>query len=232
MGTGVKFVGQPVEKVETEGALDHMLGVSIDEHQGSMIFLDSIRDENDVFERCPVIGQIDTTKELDGKSIKDVLKETPHLRREVLLNPTGKELVDYDSGPTVDKFAVSDAKWMRDDAPEELVWKSALLAQLQAKKNAIEHFLADAAAVNFSGKMTEEDRKLVAQRARQLAAELQDAALNEIRANLDTSLEKHREGWKNTKEQWKKYVVKDKEAIEKGGLKEEEVDKFFPEEGL
>jgi hypothetical protein len=124
---------------------------------------------------------------------------------------------------------VADAKWIDDS--RELIWKSALLAQLQAKHNAMTHFLNDPSVANFAKKMSEEDKKLVAQRARQLAAELQDTALNEITGAVGDASAKLKESVMKTKERFLRYVVTQEDAIKQGGLTEAEVNELFEEEG-
>jgi hypothetical protein len=219
--------GEPVERMSSEGPLDQNLGVNVDDHQSSVVFLDSVTDENDIFKRSPVLGEIDGDKDIQGKSVNKALAEEDYLKRSVYINPAGTDLAELGGGQTVDKFAVSDASWM--DNPDELIWKSAMLAQLKAKENAIEHFLNDPAVANFAGKMSEEDRKLVAQRARQLAAELQDEALNEMNENLSSSIEAQKQSIMKTKERFLRYVVTDEDAIKAGGLTESEVNELFEE---
>jgi hypothetical protein len=217
--------GEPVERLNTEGPLDQNLTISVDHGEKDIVFLDSVTDENDVFERCPVIGEIDGDKITDDRAIRHEMEEAGRICRNIYLNPSGKGLEDFGSGVFVDKFAVSDAKWI--DSPEELAWKSALLAQLQAKHNAVTHFLNDPSVTNFSGQMTDEDKRAVAQRARQLAAELQDAALNEIQEAVAGSQARLRHSVQKTKERLLRYVVTQEDAIKKGGLTESEVNELF-----
>jgi hypothetical protein len=217
--------GDPVERMSSEGPLDQNLGVSIDDNQSDVVFLESVTDEDDIFKRSPVLGEIDGDKEIGGKSINKTLEEEEYLKRNTYVNPKGGSLADLGSGQTVDKFSVGDAAWM--DKPDELIWKSTLLAQLKAKQNAIEHFLNDPAVANFAGNMSEEEKKLVAQRARQLAAELQDAALNEMSENLDSAVDRQKRSVMETKARFLKYVVTDEDAIKEGGLTESEVNELF-----
>ncbi len=219
--------GEPVERMSSEGPLDQNLAMSIDDDQASVVFLDSVADENDIFKRSPVIGNVDGDKKLEGKSINETLSGEEYLARGVFINPGGGNLAGLGSGQTVDKFSVTDASWM--DNPDELIWKSALLAQLKSKMNAVEHFLNDPAVANFAGKMSEEDRKLVAQRARQLAAELQDEALNEMNESLGAASEAEKQAVMKTKERFFRYVVRDEDAIKAGGLTESEVNELFEE---
>jgi hypothetical protein len=219
--------GEPVERMASEGPLDQNLGISIDENQANVVFLDSVTDENDVFNRCPVVGDIDCEKGLEGKSIRSALEGVEIALSNLYLNPTGTSLADYGSGPTTDKFGVTDGKWI--DEPHQLIWKSALLAQLQAKHNALAHFLNDPSVADFGKTMSDEERKLVAQRARQLAAELQDAALNEICDDVDGAGEKLKQSVASTKERFLRYVVTQEDAIKEGGLTESEVDELFEE---
>lgn len=216
--------GQAVEKLSGEGPLDQNLGISIDENMSDVVFLDSVRDENDVFERCPVTGDIDFTKKLEGKDVKSILEATSYLTEDIFLNPTGEALQQFAEVAT-DRFAIADAKWM--DDPQELIWKSQLLAQLQAKLNAISHFLNDPSAVDFSGSMSDEEKKIVAQRARELAAMLKDEALNEIDAKTDEAIVKLRESINRTKDRLMMYTVTTEEAKREGGLTEDEVNELF-----
>jgi len=225
---GVRYEKEePVEQMSGEGALDQMLGITVDGNQKSMVFLDSVTDENDVFERCPVVGDIDVDKGPEGKSIKKALEEAPQAIRDVYLDSSGAGLTEYGSGPATDRFAVGDAKWI--DNPEELIWKSALLAQLQAKHNAVAQFLTDPALLEFAKNLSEEDRKLVAQRARQLAAELQDAALNDMANSTHEQNENLKRSVMETKERFLRYVVTQEDAIKEGGLTESEVNELFEE---
>jgi hypothetical protein len=217
--------GEPVERMSSEGPLDQNLGISIDDNQSDVVFLESVTDEDDVFKRSPVLGEIDGDKELGGKSINKTMEEAEYLMRNLYMNPSGRNLAELGSGQTVDKFSVSDAAWM--DNAEDLIWKSALLAQLKAKQNAIEHFLNDPAVANFAGNMNDEDKKLVAQRARQLAAELQDAALNEMTDTLESNIDKQKQSIMKTKERFLKYVVTDEDAIKEGGLTESDVNELI-----
>jgi hypothetical protein len=221
--------GDPVERVASEGALDQMLGVSIDENQNSVIFLDSVKDENDVFERSPITGQIDCAKELSGKTISGNLSDLPYLTRDMYVNGVGNALVDYDNSQKLDKFAVSDARWI--DSPEELKWKSALLSQLEAKSIAITHFLNDPSNIGLSKGITEEEKKLVARRALQLAAELQDEALNEISKDIGEANNSLQHSLSESRERFLRYTVDTQEEIRRGGLTKAEVNELF-EEGI
>ena len=142
----------------------------------------------------------------------------------IFWNPTGDGFKLLNDVAT-DRFAVDDSKWM--DDPKELIWRSALLAQLQAKLNAVTHFVKDPAALDFGGSMSDEDKKTVAQRARQLAAELQDEGLNEIDGKTDNSLSTFRDAVEETKERFMRYTVTTDDAIEEGGLTEAEVEELF-----
>jgi hypothetical protein len=216
--------GDPVEKLSSEGPLDQNLGVSIDGNMADCVFLDSVRDENDVFKRCPVLGNIDFAKELGPETIKSLLEQASYITENIYLNPTGEGFKPF-SEVASDRFAVADAKWI--DDPEELIWKSPLLAQLQAKLNAVTHFLNDPAAVDFEGTMSDEDKKIVAQRARELAAMLQDEALNEIDSMTDEAAARMRESIAKSKGRFMKYTVTTEEARSMGGLTEDEVNELF-----
>jgi hypothetical protein len=219
--------GEPVERMTSEGPLDQNLSISIDENQSSMVFLDSVTDENDVFERCPVTGVIDGEKPIAGKALKGELDRVPYVTRDLCINPKGEDLTEYGAGAVMDKFAVGDAKWV--DAPGELIWKSALLAQLQAKRNAIAHYITDPSMADFEGKLSPEDKKLVAQRARQLAASLQDAALSELSEAIEGADERLKESMLKSKQRFLRYVVTQEDAIKEGGLTESEVNELFEE---
>ena len=216
--------GDPVEKLSSEGPLDQNLGISIDDNMSDPVFLDSVRDENDVFKRCPVLGNIDFAKELGKETIKSILEQAEYITENIYLNPTGEGFKAF-SEVAMDRFAVADAKWIED--PEELIWKSPLLAQLQAKLNAVTHFLNDPAAVDFEGSMSDEEKQIVAQRARELAAMLQDEALNEIDAKADEAVSMLRNSITRTKGRLMKYTVTSEEAKSMGGLTEDEVNELF-----
>jgi uncharacterized protein YjbJ (UPF0337 family) len=209
--------GDPVARAAKEGALDQNINIGVDEEMSDMVFLDSVKDENDVFARCPVTGMIDFNKQLGKDTMKALLEKLSEYTGNVFLNPTG-EGFNALSEVVTDRFTVDDAKWV--DDPKELIWRSALLAQLQAKLNAVTHFVKDPAALDFAGSMTDEDKKIVAQRARQLAAELQDEALNEIDGKTDDAAARLRQAVENTKDRFMRY-------IEEGGLTESDVNELF-----
>ncbi len=213
-----------VEKLSSEGALDQNLGICVDDNMTDCVFLDSVRDENDIFARCPVEGSIDFTKDKGGKTVNDHIGGNDYVTDNIFLNPSGDGFQRMKDVAT-DRFAVSDAKWM--DDPEELIWKSPLLAQLQAKHNAITHFLADPSAVDFEGSMSDDEKKIVAARARELAAALQDEALNQIDAGTETASETLKESIMSTKERFMEYTVSTKDAVEAGGLTADEVNELF-----
>lgn len=219
--------GEPVERMSSEGPLDQNLSINIDDNEKGIVFLDSVTDENDVFARCPVTGEIDGDKGPEEEKISEILGKVPYVTRDIYLNSSGEGLSEYGSGTITDKFAVTDAKWI--DNPQQLIWRSALLGQIQAKHNAMAHFLNDPSVANFSGKMSDEDKKLVAQRARQLAAELQDAALSEMAEDLGSASEKLKQSVMMTKERFLRYVVTQEDAIKAGGLTESEVNELFEE---
>lgn len=216
--------GDAVEKLSTEGPLDQNLGICVDENMQDVVFLDSVRDENDIFARCPVQGTVDFKKQKGGKSVSDLLGGNEFVTENIFLNPTGDGFQRMSDVGT-DRYAVTDAKFMED--PEELIWKSPLLAQLQAKQNAITHFLADPSAVDFEGSMSDEEKKIVAQRARELAAALQDEALNEIDGRTEEAAETLRETIADSKDRFMEYTVTTREAVEAGGLTEDEVNDLF-----
>jgi uncharacterized protein YjbJ (UPF0337 family) len=218
-GKGAQILkGDPVEKAVEEGALDQNINIGIDEGMSDLVLLDNVKDENDVFARCPVTGSIDFNKKLGDHTIKELLEKLSDNTGNIFLNPTGdgfKELKEVIS----DRFAVDDAKWI--DDPKELIWRAALLAQLQAKYNAVTHFVKDPAALDFAGSMSDEDKKNVAQRARQLAAELQDEALNEIDGKTDKAVSRLRHAVESTKEHLMSYTRQE------GGLTEADVEELF-----
>ena len=216
--------GDPVERAAEEGALDQNINIGVDEGMSDVVLLDSVKDENDIFARCPITGSLDFGKEFGKETIKALLDKLAEYTGNVVLNPTGEGFMAL-SEAVADRFSVDDSKWM--DDPKELIWRSALLAQLQAKLNAVTHFVKDPAALDFGGSMSEEDKKNVAQRARQLAAELQDEALNEIDGKTDEAKARLRQSVENTKDRFMRYTVTTDDAIQEGGLTEGDVDELF-----
>lgn len=216
--------GDPVERAAEEGALDQNINIGVDEGMNDMVLLDSVKDENDIFARCPVTGTLDFAKQLGKDAMKDLLEKLSEYTDNVFLNPTGEGFIAL-SEAVADRFSVDDAKWI--DDPKELIWRSALLAQLQAKLNAVTHFVKDPAALDFGGSMSDEDKKIVVQRARRLAAELQDEALNEIDGKADEANARLREAVNNTKDRFMRYTVTTGDAIQEGGLTEDDVNELF-----
>jgi len=216
--------GDPVERAAEEGALDQNVNIGVDDGMSDMVLLDSVKDENDIFSRCPVSGSLDFAKQLGGDTIKALLEKLAEYTGNVFLNPTG-EGFNALSEVVADRFTVDDAKWM--DDPKELIWRSALLAQLQAKLNAVTHFVKDPSALDFGGSMSDEDKKIVTQRARQLAAELQDEALNEIDGKTEEAVGRLRRAVENTKDRFMRYTVTTDDAIQEGGLTESDVNELF-----
>lgn len=216
--------GDPVEKLSSEGPLDQNLGIAVDEHMQDSVYLGSVLDENDVFKRAPAMGTLDFEKKLGGSSLKKLLEEFDYLTENVFLNPTGDGFASFKDVAN-DRYAVSDAKWM--DDPQDLIWKTPLLAQLQAKLNAITHFLNDPAAVDFEGSMSDEEKEIVAKRARELAASLQDEALNEINEDTEEAKARFRDSIEATRDRFMEYTVTTEEAKAEGGLTEDEVNELF-----
>lgn len=216
--------GDPVERAAEEGALDQNINIGVDEGLGDMVLLDSVKDENDIFARCPVTGSLDFAKQLGKDTMKALLEKLTDYTGNVFLNPTGEGFIAL-SEAIADRFSVDNAKWI--DDPKELIWRSALLAQLQAKLNAVTHFVKDPAALDFGGSMSDEDKKIVAQRARQLAAELQDEALNKIDGGTDGDYKSLRQAVENTKDRFMRYTVTTDDAIQEGGLTEGDVNELF-----
>ena len=216
--------GDPVERAAEEGALDQNVNIGVDDGMSDMVLLDSVKDENDIFSRCPVSGSLDFAKQLGNDTIKALLEKLAEYTGNVFLNPTG-EGFNALSEVVADRFTVDDAKWM--DDPKELIWRSALLAQLQAKLNAVTHFVKDPSALDFGGSMSDEDKKIVAQRARQLAAELQDEALNEIDGKTEEATTRLQRAVENTKDRFMRYTVTTDDAIQEGGLTESDVNELF-----
>ena len=216
--------GDPVERAAEEGALDQNINIGVDDGMSDMVLLDSVKDENDIFSRCPVSGSLDFAKQLGNDTIKALLEKLAEYTGNVFLNPTG-EGFNALSEVVADRFTVDDAKWM--DDPKELIWRSALLAQLQAKLNAVTHFVKDPSALDFGGSMSDEDKKIVTQRARQLAAELQDEALNEIDGKTEEAVGRLRRAVENTKDRFMRYTVTTDDAIQEGGLTESDVNELF-----
>lgn len=215
---------EPVKKLASEGPLDQMLGVHVDENMTDPVFLQSVLNENDLFQRCPALGNIDFDKKVDGVSLKDLLEGEGYVTDNLFLNPSGEGLQKF-AEVVSDRYGITDAKWM--DDPSELIWKTPLLAQLQAKYNAITHFLNDPGAVDFEGVMSDEEKAAVAQRARQLAAQLKDQALNEIDQTADEAQVNLRQSVDATKQRFSGYVVTREEAKAAGGLTEDEVADLF-----
>jgi hypothetical protein len=216
--------GDPVERAAEEGALDQNINIGVDEGMADMVLLDSVKDENDIFARCPVTGSLDFSKQLGKDTIKALLEKLSDYTGNVFLNPTGEGFIAV-SEAIADRFSVDDSKWM--DDPKELIWRSALLAQLQAKLNAVTHFVKDPAALDFVGSMSDDEKKVVAQRARQLAAELQDEALNEVDSKTDEDNTRLRQAVENTKDRFMRYTVTTEDAIQEGGLTEGDVNELF-----
>lgn len=216
--------GDPVEKLSSEGPLDQNLGIGVDENMTDPVFLPSVRDESDIFERCPVVGNLDFNTELAKETIKGLLGDNEYVTENIFLNPTGDGFTRM-ANVGADRFAVTDAKWMEDN--EELIWKSPLLAQLQAKLNAITHFMNDPSGVDFESAMSDEQKKIVAQRARELAASLQDEALNHINSQTEEAVNQLRESIASTKDRFLGYTVTEADAIQEGGLTEDEVNELF-----
>ena len=216
--------GDPVEKLSSEGPLDQNLGISIDDNMQDFVYLDSVRDENDVFARCPVLGDLDFDKKVGDNSLKSLLEGADYITENIFLNPSGDGFKKFEEAAT-DRYSVTDAKWIED--PQELIWKAPLLAQLQAKLNAVTHFLNDPAAVDLEGTMSDEDKRNVAQRARELAASLQDEALNEIDGATDAAVETFRGSVATAKSRLMRYTVTTEEARQAGGLTEDEVNELF-----
>lgn len=215
---------EPVKKLASEGPLDQMMGIHVDNNMTDPVFLQSVLNENDLFKRCPVLGNIDFDKKIGGKSLKDILEAEDYVKEDIFLNPSGEGLQKF-AEVVQDRYGVTDAKWLED--PEQLIWKTPLLAQLQAKYNAITHFLNDPGAVDFEGAMNDEEKKAVAQRARELAARLKDQALNEIDSEADSAKQALGESVAATKQRFRSYVVSREAAKEAGGLTDEEVDELF-----
>ena len=215
---------EPVKKLASEGALDQMLGVHVDDNLSDPVYLDSLLNENDLFARCPVLGAVDFDKKTGGKSLKELLPAGDYAAEDVFLNPTGEGFQAF-SEVAQDRYGVTDAKWI--DDPEELIWSTPLMAQLQAKYNAITHFINDPGAVDFLGEMSDDEKAMVAQRARELAARLRDDALNEIDSKADEAKASLKDSVEMSKARFKKYVVSTPEAKDAGGLTEEEVDSLF-----
>jgi hypothetical protein len=216
--------GDAVEKLSSEGPLDQNLGISVDENMTYQVFLTSVTDENDTFKRCPALGTVDFAKKLGGKSLKEIMEGFDYLTENVYMNPTGEGFSHFND-VAFDKYAVTDAKWMED--PDELIWKTPLLAQLQAKLNAVTHFLSDPSAVDFEGSMSDEEKQVVAQRARELAASLQDEALNQINTATEDGESQLSESIMTTKDRFMEYTVTTEEAKQEGGLTEDDVNELF-----
>ncbi len=75
--------------------------------------------------------------------------------------------------------------------------------------------------------MSDEEKKIVAQRARELAASLQDEAINQIDSDTEEAKAQLRESVERTKDRFMEYTVTTEEAKQEGGLTEDEVNELF-----
>ena len=75
--------------------------------------------------------------------------------------------------------------------------------------------------------MSDDEKKIVAQRARELAASLQDEALNMIDAETEGAKENLRDSIAASKDRFMEYTVTTQEAKAEGGLTEDEVNELF-----
>jgi len=211
-----------IQLADGEEPHDQQLSIFVDENTKDLVLLDSVLNEADMIARNPVSGKIDLKNDLGGKSIKELLDDIPDTIEDVFTDPGGEGIESF-SDANMDRIGVNDSKWLRNK--ELLIWKSAVLAQIKAKLTAIEMFKRDYMDLN---KMTsEEEKAIIAERARQLSAELLDMALNEIKTANDAISDSKKEAVAKTKKYIGRFIVTDKEAIEKGGLTKEEMDTLF-----
>ncbi len=223
---GVHFTpDHPVERLGSEGPLDQILGIHVDDNMDAPLLLADLSSVADLLKKCPGLGEIDLEADVDGESIREILAGEGYITADLAVNPDGASLSSF-GDTNRDRFGVDDVGWLQD--PKELIWKSALLAQLQAKYNALSHFLNGASAVDFGESLTPEERQAVAQRARQLAAELKDDALGEIGTRLQDADQAMRESRARTYNELKKWTVTNAKAIAAGGLSQDELDRLFP----
>jgi len=219
--------GEPVERLSSEGPLDQNLGVSIDHNDSNTIFLESVSDIGDVFERCPAIGVVDCNRGPAGKSMEQSLEGIADSAGDLYLDSEGGDLKAYSEGARTDRYCITDGDWM--DNPAELAWQTPLLAQLQARFNAITHYLSDPAVANFAGRMTDEERREVAARAIALSKQLREEGWTHVQAKREGGVDQYRRSATDTKKRFMTYVVTRDDAIKSGGLSEQEVSQFFEE---
>lgn len=218
---------EPVRKMDSEGPLDQIFGIHIDEYSGGPVLLETVLNVDDVFARCPALGDIDFDAKVGESSLKDILQDDAYLKDDIYLDPTGDGLQSFDQ-VNRDSYAVSDGKWL--DDPEQLIWRTALLAQLRAKYNAISNFVNDPAAQKIGEGLDEAQRAAVAQRALELSARLKDEALAEIASDRAQAVASRRVSVEKTKEKLGRYVVTTEDETVLGGLTEEELNTLFDEE--
>lgn len=219
--------GDPVARLEGEAALDQNLGIAIDPNDRQTVLLESVTDEDDTFARCPAVGNIDASRGPAGKSIERSLEAVPEFLRKIRLRAEDGSLRDFQDGARVDQYAIRDAAWM--DQPEALAWNSLMLAQLQARSNAVTHFLNEPAAADFSGQMTPEERQSVAHRARHLANELEEEALTEIAESHSAGVDAYQKAAQATRGRILEFVVTSEDGRKAGGLTEEEANNVCEE---
>ena len=225
---GVVFEkGDPVERLSSEGPLDQNLGITVDHNDLDTVLLGGVVDEHDIFKRCPAKGTIDCDRGPADRSIEHCLSDLPSFMRDLLLCADGDELRQLDGGPRSDRFCVQDAHWLEN--PEQLAWSSALLAQLKARLNAVTYFLNDPSAADFTGTLSPEERKAIAERARSLSVELRDSAVAEMGVSRRGGEERYRQAVELTKERFLRSVVTQEDAVNGGGLTEAEVNELFEE---
>jgi len=214
-----------IELAKGEEPHDQQLSIFVDENLKGPILLDSVLNEEDMISRCPVDGTIDFTNELGGDSIKALLEDLPDVTEDIEIDPNGEGVETYGKAYS-DRFAVSDAKWLKNKKSlEMLIWKSAILAQIKAKLNAIDYFKSS--AIDLNKIVSEEEKAMVAERARELSKDLIDLALAELQNKNTEAINARKESRKKTEDYLDRFCVTDKEAIEKGGLTKTEVKGLF-----
>lgn len=213
---------EPVKPVDKEGPIDHAVAVHIDPDMTAPVLIEGVRNAADLFQRCPATGTIDFDELMDDASIASLLAEDPYVKDGIHKDPSGNMPLG-DTG--TDSYAVNDAAWV--DDPAELIWRSPVMAQLQAKLLAVTHYLNDAGAVDFRGSLSDEERRVVTARARDLSNKLKRIALQEITSANEAAQEQAQAAVRESRKRFGKYVVTKKEDIDAGGLTSAELQTLY-----
>lgn len=206
-----------------EGPLDQCLCVFADKNIQDTVVLDQITSEADLFEQAPVVGNLKLDKATGPVSISDSLNGHSAITSELRVISGDMQSAGFETSKG-DAFAVSDTKWLKD--PGELAWSSILLAQLQAKLNAISQLISE--PVDLRKLPDQAMRDAVAIVAKELAEEIRDSALTELQNDISKQVERRKHAVADTKTKLSAWVVTDKEAIKAGGLTAGEVNELFP----